>query len=566
MRAGGFDLPVAALLCAAVLAFASGAKAWTKARVQGAAAEIDLHADGSADVSLTMELNILGGYLSELAIEGLDPDLELDPQRPASLTSEQGRLYLPRVKAEAGKPLLLYFPGRRAAPWRGIYRVELYYRTRLVPRSSRNAGPGTVRVSWTLPAWEEGLENVRIGVKAPPGSRPVAVPEDIAYAIAVDFEEGYQATSINWRRVRLPRTESWTVAFDVPRQALGMAPLQLQPVDAEIGEPSDRPERVGFWLAGCLTLLVLLKRRLVEGACARRSVRPVALLPCGPGAPGTLAIIVLAISAGLLFAERASLSLLLLCVLIALGLVRTFALQRAPLDGVWVAAGGAERKAALSVRLHDWFGAPAWMDATTPLGGALLLSAYLLLGMMLWSGTGEGSYLWALGTLLATPLFVTGTRLQLPPSPADTIARLEKAVDRFALNSALKPTEAWEALFFRQRRGAPLQARLRLRTDRVVTGLQRLELVPAQLFLPLARRDRTALLAVTVSGSPADRAAGEALAGALCLTGRQGGVNARLALLQGTGQAARESLVALLAADAPPGAGSAPGAVSRRAA
>jgi hypothetical protein len=549
-RTGGFGLPMAALLCVAALAQGNRARAWTKARVQGADAEIELHADGRADVLLRVELKVLGGYLSELAVDGLDPDLELDPQRPPRLTSEQGRLYLPQVKSKPGEPLLLFFPGRRAAPWRGEYLVELFYRTRLVPRASRDAGRDALRVSWTLPAWEVGLENVQIEVKAPPGTRPVAVPEERAHAIEVDFQDGLKTTSIKWRRIRLPQTESWTVAFDVPRRRLAAALAPSTAVDRAEDHPCGEPDRAGFWLAGCIGLLALLKRRLVERACARSSARPVALVPFASRAVRRAAMVSLAIAAGLLFPEHGSLSLGLMCALVCLALNRSFSVDPLPDTGAWGAARKAERAAAARDRLYAWFGASSWMDATTPLGGALLAGAYLLLGLMLWQRGGAESRLWALGTLLATPLFVTGTRLQLPPSAVEALPMLKKAARRLGMNRWLKPNGYVEPVVFRGGPAAVPEARLRLHAAGWLQGLR----------LPHARRAGVALLAVAVSGSEADSALADALPRADRHADPSAGLTARLAPLQRAKGVIPELLADLLGR---PAAG---GMVSRRAA
>lgn len=560
-RARGFGLPMAALLCVAALAHGNPARAWTKTRVQGAGAEIELHADGRADVLLRIELKVLGGYLSELAVDGLDPDLELDPQRPPRLTSEQGRLYLPQVKSRPEEPLLLFFPRRRAAPWRGEYLVELFYRTRLVPRKSRDAGRNALRVSWTLPAWEVGLENVQIEVKAPPGTRPVAVPEERAHAIEVSFQDGRKTTSIKWRRIRLPQTESWTVAFDVPRRRLAAALAPATAADrADVPSARGEPDRTGFWLAGCIGLLALLKRRLVECACARSSARPVALVPFASRAVRHVALVALAVAAGLLFAEHGSLSLGLMCALVCLALSRSFCVEPLPDTGAWGAARQAERVAAARDRLYAWFGASSWMDATTPLGGALLAGAYLLLGLMLWQRGGAESRPWVLGTLLATPLFITGTRLQLPPSAVEALPTLKKAAARLGMNKWLKTNGYVEPVVFRGGPGAVHEARVRLHAAVWPQGIRRVELVSAKRYLPQAHRAGVALLAVAVSGSEAD----SALAGALSRAGERAdpsaGLTARLAPLEGAKGVIPELLADLLGR---PAAG---GMVSRRAA
>ena len=77
--------------------------------------------------------------------------------------------------------------------------------------------------------------------------------------------------------------------------------------------------------------------------------------------------------------------------------------------------------------------------------------------------------------------------------------------------------------------------------------------MPARLFFPRARRGRAALLVVTVTGSLADGAAEEALAGATVLGDRSGVLKARLAPLRGDGRVARDLLEVLLqAGDATP--------------
>lgn len=386
--------------CCAALALVAGwaapARAWTRASVAGAAAHLEVGEEGEAHVALEVELRVHGGWLSTFELGGLDPDLALDAHAPPWFQCEDGTRLTPEVQVSAGR-VVLSFSERRSAPRRGLHRIGIAYTTHLAASAAR----GATRLAWSLPPWSEDLENVHVWVDAPRSARWSA-SEDADIAMLREREERGARALLHFSRAQLPRTMPFAIELDLPGDLTAARPARAV---QEARAPQLSP--AAAWAALLVLALVSIKRRAVRSLCAHHAARAVPLLALSPAGRASV-MVALAIAASFAYERQASLSLACMAAIVLLGLDRGFARRRA--------IPPASRGDRLLARARDWFGAAAWLDATAPLGLGLLGCAYALAAFRLALHGRPG--LWLETLLLVTPLWLTGTRLQISSSAA----------------------------------------------------------------------------------------------------------------------------------------------------
>ncbi|MGB5812965.1 MAG: hypothetical protein WBG86_20700 [Polyangiales bacterium] len=245
-----------------VFATTSSAKAWTRTMVEGADAIVEVNRDASMDVLLTLRVQVHAGWLHELELATLGDDVVLDPSHPPYFRAEDGEVYRPdAVLSEDGRIRLTF--ERRGAPRKGEYKVIFRYRTRGTTTTA--AGAKEARLSWSLPAWETGLHDVTVDVRAPKGSRVPDNLRDSSPGVRFSTTERPRATQLEWRRIHLPRHTPWRLAFDVPADALDLPADRPATKDATGFTPLPAEEqRPAPWALGVLALLILIKRRAIE--------------------------------------------------------------------------------------------------------------------------------------------------------------------------------------------------------------------------------------------------------------------------------------------------------------
>jgi len=347
------------------------------------------------------------------------------------------------------------------------------YRTKADISAVEVEGKPRARVVWSVPAWETGLHNVSVEIRAPRGS---TVPTEIRDAPpGVDFEVAQRPkrTVIEWRRIHLPRTTAWPLTLDVPAEAIAL-PVTAQDTPGLTGfRPLSVPkERPIAWSLLLLAVLVLLKRRTVEFRMGRNR-----LLVQAPWIP------VLAIT-GIVLAIGQWLSPNHLICAIPLS---AFALHR---PTRWTAP--AERPDWRRALVQDLPEAQALaadlLDGTTPAGLTVLVAG--------------GICLIALGqpaaALLLLPILLTGTRSHV----AATCAQTADALRTFASDLRL-PADTPEMSFSWElsSEGVP-RFRVHLHTHRA--GLLTLSFVVASSPLGFVLRRSVMLLVETRAQSDAD--------------------------------------------------------------
>lgn len=240
----------------------SEAEAWTRAIVESADAKVEVDPDASLTVLLSLSVDVQAGWLRELELAGLGPEVALDRRRAPYFRSEEGEVYRPEAKlAEDGRIRLSF--ERREAPRKGHYRVFVRYRTvaeaRSVPRT------GETELSWSLPAWETGLHDVSVDIRAPRGAYVPVELRDNSPGIELTAHERPQVNQLVWRRIHLPRHTPWRLSFHVPKGAVSLpsdgAPSRIPDAFDPLA-PTKR--RSVPWAMLIFALLVLAKRRAIE--------------------------------------------------------------------------------------------------------------------------------------------------------------------------------------------------------------------------------------------------------------------------------------------------------------
>jgi len=359
---------------------------------------------------------------------------------------------------------------RREAPRRGEYRVFMRYRTKADARAVVVEGQPRARIVWSVPAWETGLHDVSVEIRAPKGA---VVPEEMQdNSPGVDFKviERPRATVVRWRRIHVPRMTAWPLALDVPAGSIALPPA------ADVGPAPDgfRPLKVVArhdvaWAILLLAAFALLKRLSIAAKLGRGR------LLVRAGWPVLLASVAAWVAlAQWLAPNHAAWGLPLIC----LGLHRPIrGTPKAP--RTWNQAKASE----LSVT-----GRPDFLDATNPFGATVLVACTAVL-----FAVGQPT-----GALLLLPVFLLGTRHHFEPTVAESIARLRRLASGLRLPPDAPP------MCFRWERAADGSARLRVHLPASRAGLHSVSFVVTSGTLGFLRPRRIMLLVQTRAQSDAD--------------------------------------------------------------
>ena len=456
----------------AVLGSSSPAQAWTRTVVKGARATVDVERDATLSILLRLDVEVHAGWLHEMELAGLGPGVDLDRYRPPYFRSEEGEIFRPEYEVHEDGIIHLSFP-RREAPRQGEYRVFMRYRTKADVKAVEVEGEPRARFVWSVPAWETGLHNVSVEIRAPRGSLVPTEMRDTPPGVDFQVTERPKRTVVEWRRIHLPRMTAWPLTLDVPAQAIALPVAAPDARDPTGFKPLTIPEEHSIaWALLVLAVLVLLKRRSIEVRMGRTG-----LFVQAPWAA------VLAITGAVLAAGQWWVPNYLVC---ALPLI-AFSLHR---PAKWAAPS--ERRdwrAALCKELPEAeTQASDLLDATTVTGLTVLLAG--------------GVCLIALGqptaALLLLPLFLTGTRHHMAGTAAPTADAL-----RLFASELRPPTDAPEMSFSWElsSNGVP-RLRVHLPTHRA--GLMTLSFVVTSSPLGFVLRRNIMLLVETRAQSDAD--------------------------------------------------------------
>ena len=256
------------LLVMTLLPWSSNASAWTDSRVHGVNAEIDVDENGNADVTLTLRLLVNRGRLRGMEIAGLeDATLQSDS---LVFKSDEGIWHRAKIERQPEGKYKIELDRKDALP-PAEYRAKLRYTSRL--KKHRIDGKH-MRMAWTLPGWETGLDDVRIRIRTPKGTKPVRLNgEKGTYTVehVVEKTNADAKQTLLWRKPHQPRISSWTVAFDVPSATAAVISTSEKQKANSASQPANKTnapaklhnEPRGFaWLTTLLIGFLALRRRV----------------------------------------------------------------------------------------------------------------------------------------------------------------------------------------------------------------------------------------------------------------------------------------------------------------
>jgi hypothetical protein len=313
---------------------------------------------------------------------------------------EDGRTLTPGLRTDARGHVLVSFGDKPDAPRRGLHRLSLHYSIALTEAEVTDGSAAVF--SFALPAFAVDLKQVDLLVQAPPGTQLVRPDPDAA--LSFEHQENADHIVVHMHRARLPRTLHFGVELVLPVEIAHA--LQTKRSGAAASGS------MGPLLASALVLLLCaLKRRAASVSAELCRVQPRPLLELAAAWRAAL-MFGAALAAAASYDKRPELGLASLALCVGLALERGFgpaATTTTTTTTTTTATTTASARTATWTRIL--FGGASWLDATTPLGAALLGSAYALAFLRLALGQGPG--LWLETLLLATPLWLTGTRMQM---------------------------------------------------------------------------------------------------------------------------------------------------------
>lgn len=474
----------------ATLGSSSPAAAWTRTVVKSADATVEVDEDVWMSVLLKLDVEVQAGWLHELEFAGLGSDVEIDRRRPPYLRSDEGEIYRPEFEITEDGLIRLSFE-RRDAPRKGAYRVLLRYRTQGEARLLDGAEDDRARLAWTLPAWETGLHDVSVEIRAPRGASVPRELQDMGPGVDFDITKRLASTQIEWRRIHLPRHTPWTLAFDVPASAITLPPVAPEQPAPSGFRPLDAEEQPSLpWALALLACLVLLKRRSIEAR-----VGPNALL-VRTSWPVVLAAVSALVGLGVWLAPH---DIVCAIPLLVFALHRPTRAEPFMLDRPWQAATPTVERFRKPVPTE-------LLDGTTLIGLAVLATSCTVLALLDQ----------ALVSLFLLPVFFTGTRQHTPPRANESSEKLRGFVSQLRL-----PPEApaiglrWETC-----KGSAPRCSLVLPTERA--GLLSLGFVVTTTTVGFVVRRSVMLLVETRTQSDADDLARRRISGFEAIRGEDG--------------------------------------------
>lgn len=439
---------LALALAVAVGAWPSPARAaggWTEQHETGHDIRVKVDDAGAATIEQTVSYRVVAGAMKgfDLPAKDVDPVLEGD----VSVTADDGATYAAHLSAREGEPGKLRVDvldpkGLK----RGLYVFKLRYGVDLL-KSGAFSRDGTMwRLSWTSPPPPEGVDGERVVFDIP--AAPTE-PRTDDPGVLVTLRRSAERDELEIVRPHVARGDapSWVARVD-PKAFPRVRSPELRPPPPP--PPAPRDER-----ADDLRLAALLAAAAAFGALVRAKSRRVAARcadagrvarPLVPG-PHALRAIGAAAALGGAIAVEASGSPTEGALLVALAMA--FAVHRAPSGrarprgpGSWLMLRPAEviraaREA--NARRSDA------LDATTPRGKLTALAALVVVAAAAWlaarTGDGELPYLVLLDGVALAPVFVSGTRAQLPPDAAHApVPFLSRVLVRLSRSKALRAT------------------------------------------------------------------------------------------------------------------------------
>jgi hypothetical protein len=430
-------------LAIGLLLYCADARAggWQEVHQTSDDVRISVAPDGIATFEHRLRYRIVAGKFKALDVATLDPRGELVTD--TTIVAEKGGEIAARVErfeATAKTPAGIHIvidEGKGLT--RGAYVATVKYKLDLVATKIVSRDGAMWRLAWTAPGANEGRDGARVVFELPPApteprlSTSEAVPTSLATLHRYPDKDEMELV-----RPHVPKGEApvWAVRVDPKALAKVNAPELRAPAPAVVASTAPSNARAILAaaalaiFAGALAFLLRRKRALVADTCRMRQVtpRPLVRLPAriafaAPAVPFAYG----ATGAGA-FAAFAWGNPFVGAALVVVGLL--LATYRAPIaiarprgPGAWREVRGTD---VLVARRPRPLPSDA-LDAATTRGRLALLAILAVVGVGSWSlATRIAGIAVALplACVVVLPVFLTGSRAQLPALPEEIAARM----------------------------------------------------------------------------------------------------------------------------------------------
>jgi hypothetical protein len=442
-----------AVLFAGALLFSTSVAVVAKAEVHETAHDVRVVVDtaGLATIDHAVSYRVVSGALKSVEIPGFEAELALDEEVKITgdgIASGRAHAHDRSVTIDVDEPKGLK---------RGVYALHLRYRVDLVKNHEITRDGALWRISWASPVPAEGIDGSRVVFRLPAAETEPRTVRDEADALLTTLRRDPEADELEMVRPHVARGEAvvWSARVDpraFPRvQAPELRPPPPPPAVPETAADPSRPLALSA-LGILFAALVWAKSKRFDTACREakastpivaRSILPLPLL-------GRVILAGFAFSGGIAL-EMADTPAFGACLL---GLAMLASAHASPVaavrtrgPGQWLAFRYDEAFSTRS-RSSDPFD-PATLAGKCTL--VLLTLGTALAAFLLHKIDPEISHLVILDAVSLAPLFLTGTRAQLPPTSARASApmlralfRKFKAADLRVLPWARVPTGATE--------------------------------------------------------------------------------------------------------------------------
>ncbi|GEM_PF-479436 len=443
------------LIAAAVTALAPPADAagWQEIHQTSDDVRFEVGPDGVATVQHHLRYRIVAGRFKTVEIAGIHPAAEIAPE--AVFVSEKtGAEVLARVEAveptpnkrdeaastdkpsEAGaKPItlrLMIDEGKGLG--RGIYTVDVTYKLDLVATKLLARDGAMWRIAWTAPPAPEGHDGARVVFDLPAAPTEPRLAGIAGSTTLATLRRSAERDALELVRAHVPRGEAvtWAARVDPKAFPLVTSPELRPPPVRETAPPSliaSNLSRIvaaaAFALfAGVLAALLRHKQRAVRAAAELRRAIARPLLPLAWGAaPFAYGVVTASALACLLWwSPLVGASLVVLAMAIGA--------HRAPVVLARPRGPGQWRPTADSLLLVAAPREPLptdGLDVTTRRGFFAFFGIACMFGAGAWflrAHVPQIAIALPLSFAAVVPIFVTGTRAQLPPTPTELAVRM----------------------------------------------------------------------------------------------------------------------------------------------
>lgn len=411
----------------------SVAKGWEEVHQTSDDVRVAVAPDGAAIVTHHLRYRVVAGHFKTLELAGLDPRAELIGE--TMVLPEKGGEIPARIEANpktAGAVRIAYDEPKGLG--RGVYVVNVKYKIDLVATKMLVRDGAMWRLSWTAPPSPEGHDGARIVFELPsaPTEPRLASSEQAATTLATLRREP-ERDELELLRAHVPRGEAvtWSARVD-PKAFPRVVSAELRSPTAAVIAAVPVPDHVPAVLiasalavlAGALAFALRTKQTLVARACEGMGVQPRLLLPVRWGlGPFLYGAVTAGALASFLWGSPAYGAVLAVIAMAVAVHTSPSGVARPRGPGRWQPIADADVlvKRAPTPAPGDVLDIGTRRGKLAAFATVLVLAALAFLLRTRVAGVAVAIPLTAAALV---PLFLTGTRAQLPRTPAELAARL----------------------------------------------------------------------------------------------------------------------------------------------